>query len=68
MRNTHGVQTQSLQAVTTVTRNTRPIKEHTNPKPLYDQFAAERSGQFSWDYLEEGPEVWRVRIGRPAAA
>lgn len=21
-------------------------------------------GQFTWEYLEEGPEVWRVRIGR----
>ena len=35
-----------------------------DPKPLYDQFQAEHSGQFSWDSLEEGPEVWRVRIGR----
>jgi uncharacterized protein (DUF2249 family) len=25
---------------------------------------AERTGQFTWDYLEEGPEAWRVRIGR----
>ena len=21
---------------------------------------------FTWDYLEQGPEIWRVRIGRPA--
>jgi len=21
---------------------------------------------FNWDYLEEGPEVWTVRIGRAA--
>ena len=31
-------------------------------------FAAEYPEQFSWDYLEEGPEDWRVRIGRTAAA
>lgn len=41
------------------------VNDH-DPKPLYYQFEAEHSGQFSWDYLEQGPEVWRVRIGRPA--
>ncbi len=42
------------------------INDH-DPRPLFYQFQAEHSGQFSWDYLEQGPEVWRVRIGRPAA-
>jgi uncharacterized protein (DUF2249 family) len=42
------------------------VNDH-DPKPLYYQFAAERPGAFTWDYIEEGPEVWRVRIGRPAA-
>ena len=41
------------------------INDH-DPKPLYYQFAAERAGTFSWDYLEQGPERWRVRIGRVA--
>ncbi|HEX5191172.1 MAG TPA: DUF2249 domain-containing protein [Solirubrobacteraceae bacterium] len=41
------------------------VNDH-DPKPLYYQFAAEHEGQFRWDYLEQGPEVWRVRIGRPA--
>jgi uncharacterized protein (DUF2249 family) len=40
------------------------INDH-DPKPLYYQFAAERSGQFTWDYQEQGPERWRVRIGKP---
>jgi uncharacterized protein (DUF2249 family) len=39
------------------------INDH-DPKPLYYQFAAERPGQFEWEYLQEGPEEWRVRIGR----
>lgn len=39
------------------------VNDH-NPKPLYYQFQAELTGQFTWDYLEEGPAVWRVRIGR----
>ncbi|GAB3814586.1 DUF2249 domain-containing protein [Tessaracoccus terricola] len=39
------------------------VNDH-DPKPLYYQFAAEHEGEFTWDYLENGPEVWRVRIGR----
>ena len=42
------------------------VNDH-DPKPLYYQFDAEHKGDFTWEYLEEGPEVWRVRIGRPAA-
>jgi uncharacterized protein (DUF2249 family) len=41
------------------------VNDH-DPKPLYYQLAAENAGEFSWDYLEEGPEVWQVRIGRLA--
>ncbi|HXF61576.1 MAG TPA: DUF2249 domain-containing protein [Caldilineaceae bacterium] len=39
------------------------INDH-DPKPLYYQFQFERAGMFSWEYLEEGPEVWRVQIGK----
>ena len=39
------------------------INDH-DPRALYYQFAAERPGQFTWQYLRQGPEVWRVRIGR----
>jgi hypothetical protein len=38
-----------------------------DPKPLYYQLQAESTGQFSWDYLEQGPERWQVRIGRTGA-
>lgn len=43
------------------------INDH-DPKPLYYQFMAEKPGELGWEYLEEGPEVWRVvltRIGNP---
>lgn len=33
-----------------------------DPKPLYYQFLIERENQFSWNYLEEGPDLWRVEI------
>ncbi|GIL27874.1 DUF2249 domain-containing protein [Actinocatenispora comari] len=39
------------------------INDH-DPKPLYYQFSAEHADAFSWEYLEQGPEAWRVRIGR----
>ena len=39
------------------------VNDH-DPKPLYYQFSAEHPGQFTWDYLEKGPEIWRVKIGR----
>ena len=41
------------------------INDH-DPKPLRYQFEAEHAGEFTWDYLEEGPQTWRVRIGRAA--
>jgi hemerythrin-like domain-containing protein/uncharacterized protein (DUF2249 family) len=43
------------------------VNDH-DPKPLYYQFAAERTGQFEWRYLENGPDVWRVEIRRIAPA
>ena len=41
------------------------VNDH-DPKPLWYQFDAEHKGEFTWDALEDGPEVWRVRIGRTA--
>lgn len=42
------------------------VNDH-DPKPLYYQFQFEQKGKFTWDYLEQGPEVWRVRIGRTSS-
>lgn len=39
-----------------------------DPRPLRSQFEDLHAGAFTWDHLESGPEVWRVRIGRPAEA
>lgn len=43
------------------------VNDH-DPKPLYYQFEAEQPGRFGWEYVEAGPEVWRVRITRKNAA
>ncbi len=39
------------------------INDH-DPKPLYYEFTFEKPGQFKWEYIEEGPEVWKVVITR----
>jgi uncharacterized protein (DUF2249 family)/quercetin dioxygenase-like cupin family protein len=41
------------------------VNDH-DPKPLYHQLRAERGAALDWSYLEQGPDVWRVRIGRQA--
>jgi uncharacterized protein (DUF2249 family) len=43
------------------------VNDH-DPRPLYYQFRAEMPGRFSWDYLQAGPDLWRVRIGKVAPA
>ena len=39
------------------------INDH-DPAPLRHQFNATRPDQFDWSYLEQGPVVWRVSIGK----
>jgi uncharacterized protein (DUF2249 family) len=41
------------------------VNDH-DPKPLRYQFEAEHEGNFTWDVLEAGQNIWRVRIGRLA--
>ena len=37
------------------------LNDH-DPKPLYYELAAERGEIFTWEYLEQGPELWKVKI------
>lgn len=39
------------------------VNDH-DPKPLYYQFLHERPDQFTWEYLEQGPIIWRAAITR----
>lgn len=41
------------------------INDH-DPFPLRHQFEATRAGQYEWTYVEKGPAVWRVLIGKAA--
>lgn len=43
------------------------INDH-DPRPLYYQLQSLFANTFSWTYLESGPQVWRVKIARTAAA
>ena len=35
-----------------------------DPKPLYYQLLGERGNVFVWEYLEQGPEWWKVKISK----
>ncbi len=39
-----------------------------DPRPLYYQLLGERGNTFTWDYLEEGPEYWQVKIAKRGSA
>lgn len=43
------------------------VNEH-DQKPLHYQSDSEHKGEFSSSYLEQGPQVWRVEIGRTTLA
>ena len=35
-----------------------------DPKPLYYQLLGERGNIFNWEYLEQGPDWWKVKISK----
>jgi uncharacterized protein (DUF2249 family) len=39
------------------------INDH-DPIPLRLQFESMHTGQFSWDYIEQGPIIFQVRISK----
>lgn len=39
------------------------VNDH-DPKPLYYSFLHEREGLFRWEYLQQGPEQWSVKISK----
>jgi uncharacterized protein (DUF2249 family) len=43
------------------------VNDH-DPKPLRYQIEAEQPGVFSWEYVQQGPQLWQVAIGRQASA
>lgn len=37
------------------------VNDH-DPRPLYDHFMVEFPNGVEWEYLEQGPELWRIGI------
>ena len=35
-----------------------------DPKPLYFALTHDRGETFTWEYLQQGPEIWEVKIGK----
>lgn len=48
-------------------QNLQLVNDH-DPKPLHTQFEDRCPGSFERTYLEIGPELWRVQIGKAADA
>lgn len=42
------------------------VNDH-DPRPLYAQFQSQWPDRFAWNYLEEGPSLWRVAITKVPA-
>ena len=42
----------------------RILNDH-DPRRLYFEFQAQHGRGFEWTYLEQGPDEWKIRIGRP---
>lgn len=40
------------------------LKNHSDPLPLYYRLLVERGRIFNWEYLEKGPEIWRVKLSK----
>jgi uncharacterized protein (DUF2249 family) len=41
------------------------INDH-DPRPLGYQLDSERRNTFQWAYVEQGPELWKVRVTKTA--
>lgn len=37
-----------------------------DPKPLFGQFSEQRPGGFNWEYTQQGPLLWQVKIEKIA--
>jgi regulator of cell morphogenesis and NO signaling len=42
------------------------ISNDHNPKPLYYEMREQWGEAVAWEYLQNGPETWEVRIGKKA--
>lgn len=38
-----------------------------DPKHLHNEFDVDYPGSYEWTYLERGPQVWRIQIGKRSA-
>jgi uncharacterized protein (DUF2249 family) len=39
-----------------------------DPRHLRDEFDADHPGSYGWEYLDKGPEMWRIRISKLASS
>jgi uncharacterized protein (DUF2249 family) len=39
-----------------------------DPQHLHDEFESDHPGSYGWEYVDRGPEIWRIRIGKLASS
>lgn len=39
-----------------------------DPRHLHDEFEMDHPGSYDWEYVQSGPQVWRIRITKLAAS
>ena len=42
------------------------VNDH-DPRHLHEEFDTDHPGGYRWDYLDKGPDAWRIRIGKLAS-
>ncbi len=40
------------------------LVNNADPKHLHEEFEADYAGSYRWEYVEQGPTVWRIRISK----
>jgi uncharacterized protein (DUF2249 family) len=40
------------------------INDHDPVRLKETRFEVDKKGEYTWEYLESGPEVWRIAIGK----
>lgn len=68
--NTSGYERNSINDVVLSHFDSLPVGEKmilindSNPSHVFNELEEKRFGKFEWDYIEEGPDVWKVSLAK----
>ncbi|NLK43523.1 MAG: DUF2249 domain-containing protein [Tissierellia bacterium] len=67
---TCGYKTEDITSVVLRSFDQLPVGEKmilindTDPSHVFNELEEKRFGKFEWEYIEEGPEVWKVSLAK----